>query len=498
MTIKKKIRLSNILMVLLPIAVSLLTVAVGLQTSLGSYWYSLEMMYKDENGIQSAQSLIYTYQQELWENNWGEQGHTAAGEPIQQSETMHHLEKQLSKMGYHILVKKNGNILYSNISDEDMQAAAETAGEALHSAKTMTASAGTVSVIKNTFHHDAKEFSIIAVNSGEGEQQVESYLQNYIMRYVLIFLALFFALTIVVNWLMSRWVSRSVLIPLEQLRDGTRKIREGNLDEPLAYSRQDEFGEVIRDFEEMRLYLKESVEQRLENERRKREMISGVSHDLRTPLTSIGGYLDGLMDGIADTPQKRERYLNAIKTRTKDLERLVDSLSEYNRLDSGRVKYHMEYGDLKVFFEQYLIEYREEARNNHVTVSLEAKEDRYPVYFDGREMKRVIDNLFTNTVRYREHGASEVKISLEKERQGTWIRLTFTDDGPGVPEESLDRIFETFYRADSARSHAGKGSGIGLAVVKEIISGHGGNVHAENRQGLSIVIQLPAVKEMKI
>lgn len=497
MTIKKKIRLSNILMVLLPIAISLLTVAVGLQTSLGNYWYSLETMYKDENGIQSAQSLIYTYQQELWENNWGEQGHTAAGEPIQQSETMHHLEKQLSKMGYHILVKKNGNILYSNISDADMQSAVETAGAALHSAKTMTASAENVSVIKNTFLHDEKEFSIIAVNSGEGEQQVESYLQNYIMRYVLIFLAMFFVLTIFVNWLLSYWISRSVLVPLKQLSDGTRKIREGNLDEGLQYQKNDEFGQVIRDFEDMRLYLKESVGQRLENEQRRREMISGVSHDLRTPLTAIGGYLDGLMDGIADTPEKRKRYLNAIKTRTKDLERLVDSLSEYNRLESGRVKYHMEYGDLKVFFEQYLSAYRDEARNNHVILRFEAADEQYPVYFDGREMKRVVDNLFTNTIRYREHSESVVKISLEKERQGTWVKLTFADDGPGVPEESLDRIFETFYRADSARSHAGKGSGIGLAVVKEIINGHGGNVYAENHHGLSIIIQLPSVKECR-
>ena len=224
-------------------------------------------------------------------------------------------------------------------------------------------------------------------------------------------------------------------------------------------------------------------------------MISGVSHDLRTPLTSIGGYLDGLMDGIADTPEKRKRYLNAIKTRTKDLERLVDSLSEYNRLESGRVKYHMEYGDLKVFFEQYLTQYREEAKNHHVTIRLNAAEERYPVCFDGQEMKRVFDNLFTNTIRYREYFESSVNIVLEKERNGTWIQVTFADNGPGVPEESLERIFDTFYRVDSARSHTGKGSGIGLAVVKEIINGHGGRVFARNQKGLAIIIQLPAVKE---
>lgn len=122
--------------------------------------------------------------------------------------------------------------------------------------------------------------------------------------------------------------------------------------------------------------------QRLENEQRRREMISGVSHDLRTPLTSIGGYLDGLMDRIADTPEKRKRYLNAIKTRTKDLERLVDSLSEYNRLESGRVKYHMEYEDLKVFFEQYLSAYRDEIHPQSIDIgnlSIIPKERRVTV-----------------------------------------------------------------------------------------------------------------------
>ncbi|WP_367566233.1 ATP-binding protein [Lacrimispora sp.] len=495
MTIKQKIRSSNILMVFIPIIVTALTLVICMHTSLGSYLYSLETMYKDENGIQSAQSLIYTYQQELWENNWGEQGTKVQGEPIRQSEAMYHMEKKLSKMGYHILVKKSGHLLYSNFSDGDMDSAEMAAGGALHSAKNMTAGSENVSVIKNTFYHDENEFSIIAVNSGQGEQQVVSYFQSYIMRYVLIFLILFFSVTILVNVGLSYWVSKSVLTPLKKLSLGTKEIKEGNLDTMLNYHKKDEFGEVCQDFEDMRRYLKQSVEERLEYENRRKEMISGISHDLRTPLTSIGGYLDGLIDGIADTPEKRKRYLNAIKTRAKDLERLVDSLSEYNRLENGRLKYHLEYGDLKCFFEQYLALYREEAKNNGVKVLFAAKEKRYPAYFDEYEMNRVFDNLFTNTIRYREGSKSIVEIRLKRSADQSWIEITFTDDGPGVPAESFERIFETFYRVDDARSQAGKGSGIGLAVVKEIITGHGGTVYAENCGGLSIIINLPVTKE---
>lgn len=495
MTIKQKIRLSNILMVLIPVIVTAVALAVCMMTSLGSYWYSLETMYKDENGIQSAQSLIYTYQKELWEINWGEECKKKAEEPIRQNDTMHHLERKLSEMGYHILVNKNGNQLYSNISDEDLKAAEEISGVALESAKVISISSENISVIKNTFTHEGKNFSIIAINNGRGNQDAGSYLQNYILKYMAIILGIFFLMTVIVNGILSHWVSRSVLLPLNKLKNGTREIIKGNLDTNLDYHKPDEFGEVCHDFEEMREYLRQSVEQRLEYETRRKEIISGVSHDLRTPLTSIRGYLDGLMEGIADTPEKRNRYFNALKTRTGDLERLVDSLSEYNRLESGQVKYHMEYSDFKQFIAHYLCSYGEDHIRNQVTVTFECEESTCLISFDEDEMKRVFDNLFSNTVRYREQTESEVLIRLNRISDETWLQVTFRDNGPGVPEESLKSIFETFYRVDDARSEAGKGSGIGLAVVKEIITAHGGTVHAENHSGLSIVIRLPAAKE---
>ena len=494
MTIKQKIRISNILMVLIPVIVTVFALAVCMMTSLGSYWYSLETMYKDENGIQSAQSLIYTYQKELWEINWRE-ACNAAGEPILLNDTMYHLEKKLSRMGYYILVNKNGNQLYSNISDEDLKAAEEISGVALESAKVVSISSENISVIKNTFTHEGKTFSIIAINNGRGNQETGSYLQNYILKYMVIISDVFFIMTVVINGILSQWVSRSVLIPLKKLKYGTREITKGNLDTNLDYHKPDEFGEVCHDFEEMRGYLKQSVEQRLEYETRRKEIISGVSHDLRTPLTSIRGYLDGLMEGIADTPEKRDRYFNVLKIRTGDLERLVDSLSEYNRLESGQVKYHMEYGDFKQFIKHYLYSYREDRIRNQVAVTFECEESTCLISFDEDEMKRVFDNLFSNTVRYREQSESEVLIRLNRTSDETWLQVTFRDNGPGVPEESLKSIFETFYRVDDARSEAGKGSGIGLAVVKEIITAHGGTVHAENHGGLSIIIRLPAAKE---
>ena len=495
MTIKKKIRLSNIMMVLIPILFTSIVINVCLHTSLGSFWYTLEAMYSDENSIQFAQSMIYTYQQELWENNWGQGGHTDASDEIKRTDEMHHLENKLSGMGYQFMITKNEKLIYTNLTEEDMQAARSVAGDAIDTAKTLTASRHEVSVIKNTFYHGEKVFCITAVHRRQKDQGVVNYLKNYILKYLYGILLFFVLLTLFVNGISSWWISRSILKPLRRLSMGTKEIREGNLDTEMSYQKKDEFGEVCRDFDEMRAYLKESVDQRLRDEKRRKDLIRGISHDLRTPLTSIIGYLDGLTDGIADTPEKRIRYLEAIKTRTGNLVRLVDSLFEYSRLDNGFC-YRMEEVDFKEFVEDYLETYRHDAEQNRVEIAFIYGNEKFPVQIDREEFKRVFDNLFTNTVKYRNSEKSHILITLKRTVEGAEIELVFKDDGPGVPKESLEQLFDSFYRVDDARSQSEKGSGIGLAVVKEIILGHGGEVKAENRDGLAIVIHLPAAGEV--
>lgn len=484
MTLKRKIQLSNLLMVLIPIVLSLMGVFLIMKTSMGSYWNTLETMYINENGLQSAQSLIYTYKMELWDHDWG-------GREFEPNGDMTNLEETLAAMGYYIRIKMNGEVVYTTISETDIQAAEQVVGDALYTAKSLTACEGDLTVIKYTFYRDEDVCSLIAVNNGRADLASRSYLREYILKYLLILAFLFIGLVELANLALSRWISRSVLEPLKELSAGAREIRNGNLDHRITYAKQDEFGEVCRDFNEMRGYLKQSVKQRQEFEKRRRELITGVSHDLRTPLTSIRGYLEGLLEGIAATPEMRERYLKAIQTRTGDLERLVESLSVYNRLENETFQYQLEPADMRAFLEQYVESNGEQFRRDHVTVRLRFREKRYPVMLDGNEWKRVMDNLFANTVRYREKETSAVTISLESRNRRLGLELTFADDGPGVPEESLGRLFDHFYRTDEARTHSGEGSGIGLAVVMEIVKGHGGTVRAENRKGLAVVLTLP-------
>ena len=493
MTIKNKVRLSNVLMVLIPIIFTMGVITVFLNTSLSSYWHTLEAMYNDENGIQFAQSMLYNYQQELWNFNGVMCGVPDENGQICQSEEMTSLGNALSELGYRFMITKDGEQIYSNLTEEDIRVGREVAGDALDTAKTLTARRYDVSVIKNTFWHGEKVFCITAIHPEKTDGGAVNYMKNYIMKYVCIIIAFFVLLTVFINGILSWWISKSILKPLKQLSLGTKEIREGNLDTPMQYHKKDEFGEVCRDFDMMRAYLKESVQQRLEDEKRSRNLITGISHDLRTPLTSISGYVDGILDGIADTPEMQQRYLQAIKTRTGTMVNLVESLSEYSRFDR-RFRYHMNPVDFKTYVEQYLEMTQTDAEQQKIEVELVCEKRECPVLLDGKEFKRVFDNLFTNTVKYRTRAKSRVRISLKRTIDDHYVELVFQDDGPGVPEESLGRIFDSFYRVDDSRSRTEEGSGIGVAVVREIVLGHGGIVRAENRGGLALIFHLPVNK----
>ena len=187
------------MMVLIPILFTAIIINVCLHTSLGSYWYTWESIYNDENGVLFAQSMIYTYQQELWENNWAGENHTETAEELKQSAQMSHLENKLSGMGYRFLITKNGNQIYSNMTEEDMQVARSVAGEAIDSAKTLTASRHEVSVIKNTFYHGDKAFCITAVHRERTGGQVVNWLKNYILKYIVGIILFFVLLTVFIN-----------------------------------------------------------------------------------------------------------------------------------------------------------------------------------------------------------------------------------------------------------------------------------------------------------
>jgi len=135
------------------------------------------------------------------------------------------------------------------------------------------------------------------------------------------------------------WIYRSIATPLVKLRKATQNIKDGNLDFVLDVDGSDEFSELCRDFEEMRRRLKESAEEKIVMDKENKELISNISHDLKTPITAVKGYVEGIMDGVADTPEKMDRYVKTIYNKTNEMDHLINELTFYSKIDTNRIPY---------------------------------------------------------------------------------------------------------------------------------------------------------------
>ena len=221
-------------------------------------------------------------------------------------------------------------------------------------------------------------------------------------------------------------------------------------------------------------------------------MVVGISHDLRTPLTSIQGYMKGILDGVADTEEKKRKYLKTAYEASKDMNVLLQKLFDFSRLESGNMPFHMVPVELLEYMNAYVA--RQEVALSPAQVRFHGGwEGKYlpDILLDPEQFQRVLDNLLENSRKYSE--AEPVTVWLNAGVKGSWVYLEWKDNGPGVPEEKLGFIFDRFYRCDEARSQ--KGSGVGLYVVKYIMERHGGEIQAENDKGLKLTLLFPAAEK---
>jgi signal transduction histidine kinase len=277
------------------------------------------------------------------------------------------------------------------------------------------------------------------------------------------------------------WLYQGILKPLNALKKATRQLQEGNLDFSLQDNiTDDEIGQLCSDFEEMRLHLKKEIEVRIQYEQDLKELISNISHDIKTPLTAIKGYAEGLLDGVADTPERREKYIKTIFAKASDMTTLVDELSFYTKIDTNNIPYHFE----KVLVNDYFLDCVEDNRSEleliNVSMVYESSvSETVQVLGDREQLRRVMNNLIGNAVKYRGNKEQErITVRLREDEKMVWVEVE--DNGQGIPETALPSVFERFYRADASRNSKQGGSGLGLAIAKKIIEEHGGSIYAES------------------
>ena len=283
------------------------------------------------------------------------------------------------------------------------------------------------------------------------------------------------------------WIYRSIAVPLVKLRKATRNIKEGNLDFVLEVEGNDEFSQLCQDFEEMRKRLKESTEEKILMDKENKELISNISHDLKTPITAVKGYVEGIMDGVADTPEKMDRYVRTIYNKTNEMDHLINELTFYSKIDTNRIPYTFS----KLNVEDYFSDCAEELGLEMETRGIELVYDNYvekdvQVIADGEQIRRVIHNIVSNAIKYMEKPRGIIQIRVKD--VGDFIQVEIEDNGKGIAAKDLPYIFDRFYRTDVSRNSSKGGSGIGLSIVKKIMEDHGGKVWATSRLGIGTIM----------
>jgi signal transduction histidine kinase len=314
-----------------------------------------------------------------------------------------------------------------------------------------------------------------------------------VARYFMVLI--FFALLVIISNALTYRFSRTIIRPLDILSEGVKQIHDNNLAYRIIYGANDEFFQVCEAFNEMAGRLELSVVQQQKDAANRRELIAGISHDLRTPLTSIKGYLEGLETGVAATPEMQKNYFAVIKNKAADLEHIIEQLFLFSKLDMDEFPLAIRRVDLSLVVSDMI----QEAGNEYARrgLSLHSSDMQGGLFVDADVvwLRDVIINVLENSVKYKTKEQGAMTITCTDGTPHAELRLS--DDGPGVPAEQLEKLFDVFFRSDPSRNK--KGSGIGLAIGRKIIERMGGTIHAEAagfpEGGLAIVISLPASGE---
>lgn len=317
--------------------------------------------------------------------------------------------------------------------------------------------------------------------------QEASPLEQFTAKYLPFLLILLIVIIIVTNGTLSYLVSRSILKPLKALQQATENIKKGNLDFKIKEVRKDEIGHLTKDFESMRQKLKQSIEMQQQYEENRKLLISNISHDLKTPITSIKGYVEGIKDGVANTEEKKAKYVDTIYKKANELDVLIDELFLFSTLDLNRVPFHFEKLNIVNFVKECIDDFSYGLEKSGLEIQFHnTLESTVLVKADREKLMRVFNNIIENSIKYldKEHG--QIKIQLSQFNSS--LLITIADNGIGIHSEDLTFVFESFYRADKSRNSKTGGTGLGLAISKQIIEAHGGSIWAESTKGTGTTI----------
>ena len=483
MLIRHRLVLSNLIMFIIPFVVILFVAG-------GAYLIFTESNRNAFNNPDEDKKKVHLVEYDIRE-------YSHAMLNAESEELFSYLQKELqekiSLKGYHLLIMCDGQYVLSNLTDDDWYSLGDEKSPVVFLENSAVMILRASNIVKYMFQKDEKQFHLIALQTRDVssiEKKLSYFFRSYLCGVILVALFIIWF----VNMMLSSNLAKKINTPLALLRQGAREIKNGNLDYDIKYVGNDEFSQVCGDFDEMRKRLKysEEVQEKYEDDRK--ILIAGISHDIRTPLTIIKGYIEGLRDGVANTEEKRKRYIDMIYNRACDMDILVDKLFLFSKLNMGNFPFNFK----TLNFTAYIMDFYQKVKNEFAEKGVDINyyqlcQNNLKVKIDSEEFNRVLLNIIDNCFKYRVRDRVEVKMILSLKENDMMLKIS--DNGIGVSELEIGQIFTNFYRGDPSRSNSCAGSGLGLAISQQIVIAHGGSIYAVNNNGFSIYIKLPLIHQ---
>jgi len=482
MKLKTRITISFLVVVLIPIIFTGAALMVFSQYQLNA----IEKRYGIENATYENLSNTTQILSGMTTQIFNDLQEQAEEDPsfFENKEYLDTINTELKDKDSYLVVRKEGQIVYCGSEEEEPELIQDLPAYANYS----TGLDGGVymgshqALVKQVdFVSDDEETgSAFIVSSALGSMlQLDTLAKNMIIAVILIL--------IFTGFLLGIWIYRGILAPLNKLKVATQNIKEGNLDFTIEGEGVEEINGLCLDFEEMRKRLKENAEEKLEYDKENKELISNISHDLKTPITAVKGYVEGIMDGVADTQEKMDKYIKTIYNKANEMDRLINELTFYSKIDTNRIPY--------TFSKIHVTEYFDDCAED-LELELEAKgvglgyynyvDQDVVVIADAEQIKRVINNIVSNSLKYM--NKTKCYINIRVKDVGDFIQVEIEDNGKGICPKDISCIFDRFYRTDTSRNSAMGGSGIGLSIVRKIIEDHGGKVWATSKENTGTVM----------
>ena len=479
MNIKKRLIMSNSITIVIPLIITL--IAAFLFIFVSSRILNKDVSYDSFKKVILVKTELSNTKSAIWKQDSGD---------IEDPQFQQYLYQRLFNINGDLIILKNNNVIFASkdVSKIDIEKCLIEANAKFQKKLVKIDNiAYMVEVVPIKFKDETTGNVILMAPTFE----YSNMLQVFIIFNIIIFLITFIA----VNIYMSYLLSKRIIKPLSLLKTAVGDISKGDLNLEIIEVGDKEIKELCADFEKMRIQLKDSINLKMKYDDNRTMLVSSISHDLKTPITSIKGYVKGILEGVANTPEKVERYLKTVYSKTEQMDVMIDDLLLYSKLDLSQLPFNFEKTDIVDYFNCCIHESVLELEKSNIKISLinDLEQSKY-VKIDKERLMRVILNIIDNSRKYMDKIQGEIVIMLRETNSSIIIEIR--DNGSGIDKEDANKIFDRFYRADSSRSEA-KGSGLGLAIAKQIVEGHKGTIWAvsHENQGTSILISLGKISK---